>query len=392
MTRIDLVYFNAGGGHRAAALALEGAIREQERPWKVRLVNLAEVLDPSAKFERVIGIKPEDLYNKRLASGWTIGLSQELKLLQGVIRLTHGTLRRRLSAHWRRTQPDLVVSLIPNFNRALHDGLATACPGVPFATVMTDMADHPPHFWIEPGIRQHLVCGTPMALAQARAAGCDEALLHPVSGMVLRTEFHRPLTLDRGAERSRLGLPAEGPVGLVLFGGAGAPVMESIVERLPRTPLIVMCGHNADLARRIAARRGAAPRVIIGFTPDVQRSMALADFFIGKPGPGSLSEAVQSGLPVITVRNAFTMPQERYNTDWVLENRLGLVLKDFRSIGPAVERLTQSMPAFKASVSQMRNRAVYDVVELIAGFVDTDERRRAGSAEPTRPAVMDMAA
>ena len=41
--------------------------------------------------------------------------------------------------------------------------------------------------------------------------------------------------------------------------------------------------------------------------------MQLADFFIGKPGPGSISEAVQQGLPVIVVDNAWTMPQERYN-------------------------------------------------------------------------------
>ena len=37
---IDLVYFNAGGGHRAAATALETVIRTEQRPWQVRLVNL----------------------------------------------------------------------------------------------------------------------------------------------------------------------------------------------------------------------------------------------------------------------------------------------------------------------------------------------------------------
>ena len=61
----------------------------------------------------------------------------------------------------------LVVSLIPNFNRALAESLALARPGVPFVTVLTDMADHPPHFWVEPGVAQHLVCGTAHALQQA---------------------------------------------------------------------------------------------------------------------------------------------------------------------------------------------------------------------------------
>ncbi len=40
---IDLVYFNAGGGHRAAATALDTVIREQGRPWQVRPVNFMEV-------------------------------------------------------------------------------------------------------------------------------------------------------------------------------------------------------------------------------------------------------------------------------------------------------------------------------------------------------------
>src|SRR5258706_10628947 len=115
---VDLVYFNAGGGHRSAALALQEAIREQGRPWNVRLVNLLEVLDPSDKFRRFTGMAPEDYYNKRLARGWTLGLAQELKVLQGMIRLGHASLVRALQQHWLETEPDLVVSLVPNFNRS----------------------------------------------------------------------------------------------------------------------------------------------------------------------------------------------------------------------------------------------------------------------------------
>ena len=73
MTNVDLIYFNAGGGHRAAAQALEAVIREQRRPWQVRLVNLFEVLDPQDRFRRLAGFAPEAFYNQRLARGWTIG-------------------------------------------------------------------------------------------------------------------------------------------------------------------------------------------------------------------------------------------------------------------------------------------------------------------------------
>jgi 1,2-diacylglycerol 3-beta-galactosyltransferase len=128
MQTIDLVYINAGGGHRSAAIALQAAIREQGRDWLVRLVNLFEVLDPQDVFRRTTGVKPEDYYNVRLARGWTLGLAQELRILQMLIRFSHKSLVAQLRRHWQASQPDLVVSLVPNFNRAMYQALALARP------------------------------------------------------------------------------------------------------------------------------------------------------------------------------------------------------------------------------------------------------------------------
>lgn len=384
MTNVDLVWFNAGGGHRAAALALEQVMRVQRPGWTVRRVNLTEVLDPTALFRRTLGFEPEDLYNKRLASGFTLGLAQELKLLQAGIRLAHAPLVQRLAAHWRRTAPDLVVSLVPNFNRALHDSLAQARPGVPFVTVMTDMADHPPAFWIEPGCAQHIVCGTAHAVRQALAAGVAPARVHRISGMVLRPDFHAPPPADRAAERAGVGLDAHTPTGLVLFGGAGSRVMARIARALPDTPLVLMCGRNEALAAELRALPARAPRVVVGFTAEVARWMRRCDFFIGKPGPGSLSEAVSQGLPVITTRNAWTMPQERWNTEWVREHGLGLVLRRFAEVDSAVPRLLAELPAFRERVAARPNRAVFEVPEIL-------ERILAASAPATEPAAASPA-
>ncbi len=389
-TCVDLVYFNAGGGHRAAAQALQQVIALQQRPWQVRLVNLTEVLDAQGLFRRMTGIEPEDLYNKRLASGFTLGLGQELKLLQAGIRLAHPTLVQRLAAHWRQTKPDLVVSLIPNFNRALADSLALARPGVPFATVMTDMADHPPHFWAEPGVAQHLVCGTAHAVQQALAAGVPAARVHAVNGMVMRPALHAaaqalhsPL-FDRCAERARAGLPADGPTGLVMFGGTGSRVMLDIAQQLPDTPLVLMCGRNAALARALRELPARAPRVVVEFTPDVARWMALADFFIGKPGPGSLSEAVLMGLPVIVTRNAWTMPQERWNTEWVRQQGLGVVLRRFSDVAAGVQQVLHALPALSKRVQAVHNLAVFEVPAVLQQLLDAGD---AATWQHTLPGV-----
>jgi UDP-N-acetylglucosamine:LPS N-acetylglucosamine transferase len=369
MKTVDLVYFNAGGGHRAAALALQEAIALQRRPWTVRLVNLTEVLDPNGRFRRATGLDPEDLYNKRLARGWTLGMAHELKLLQGVIRLAHGSLVKTLQQHWLRSEPDIVVSLIPNFNRALCESLAATLPGVPYVTVLTDMADHPPHFWIEPGQAQHIVCGTEHALGQARAAGYRDEDLSLTSGMILHPSFHAPIHVDRDRELAALGLDPSRPTGLVLFGGQGSMQMLRIARLLGDRQLIALCGHNATLAASLRRLKRPAPHATLGYTREVSRYMALADWFVGKPGPGSLSESVQRGLPVVTFSNAWTMPQERFNTRWVSEQGVGQVVRSLKTLPAAVDAILADLAGYRARVMRIENRAVFEVPGIIEALL-----------------------
>ena len=373
MKTIDLVYFNAGGGHRAAAGALEAVIRQQGRPWDVRLVNLMGILDPQDMFKKTTGMQWEDIYNTRLARGWSMGLAQELKLLQALIRLSHRSVANRLKRHWRRTKPDLVVSLIPNFNRPMYEGAIAARPGVPYVTVLTDFADYPPHFWIEPRQAQHFICGTPRACAQAHAMGYGEDRVHPVSGMIIRPDFYASSPIERRTERRALGLDPDRPTGLVMFGGHGSRAMARIARRLDDTQLILICGHNDLLAERLRQVPAAAPRLVVGFTSRIRHFMQLADFFIGKPGPGSLSEAVHQGLPVIVVRNPWTMPQERYNTDWVLEQKAGIVLDSFKSVRSGSAEIIHRLDEFRASIAGIRNRAVFEIPEILERIMESEQ-------------------
>lgn len=378
---VDLVYFNAGGGHRAAAQALRDVLHRQRRPWQVRLVNLTQVLDPQERFRRWTGVQPEDLYNLRLRKGWTLGLAQELKLLQALISGAHRPLVRRLHAHWARTSPDLVVSLIPNFNHAMGQALAQARPGVPFVTVLTDMADLPPRFWIEPRVEQHVVCGTPLAQAQALLAGIPRERVSLVSGMLLRPAFYDPAAEDRDAARAALGLDPRRPVLAVMYGGQGSSAMQRIARLLPDQQLILFTGHNVALAERLRTMKAPAARAVIGFTSDVPRLLRLADGFIGKPGPGALSEALHLGLPVITFDNAWTMPQERYNTRWVRELGVGLVLRSVADLPEGVERLCQRLPEFRARVRWLDNRALFEVPQILHDLLQAAPRKASAALQ-----------
>ena len=372
MQNIDLVYINAGGGHRSAAVALETVIRESALPWSVRLVNLFEVLDPRDVFGKTTGMKPEQYYNARLARGWTLGLGQELRLLQALIRLSHNTLTAQLQRYWQTTKPDLVVSLVPNFNRAMYQALNKARPNVPYVTILTDFADSPPHFWIEPHQAQHLICGTARAVVQARAAGYGDASIHATSGMIIRPDFYQPLVLDRGDERRKLQLDPDRPTGIVMFGGHGSKMMLRIAKRLEDTQLILVCGHNSALADELRSMSARTPRAVIGFSPHIRYFLQLSDFFIGKPGPGSISEAIQQRLPVIVVRNAWTMPQERYNADWIEEHGVGMVLDSFKAIRSGVAALTDRMPEYRSNVARIHNRAIFEIPGILERILQAD--------------------
>lgn len=367
---VDFIYFDAGGGHRSAALALESVIASQGYGWNVRLVNLQEVLDRLDIFRKLTGIRLQDIYNLLLAKGWTLGSPQLLPLMQGVIRAYHSATVKLLVGHWRARRPDIVVSLVPHFNRAMFESLQKALPGTPLVTILTDLADYPPHFWMEKQ-EQYFICGTDRAREQAHSMGHANSRVFQAGGMILRPHFYQLKEWDRRAEHRKLGLSPDLPTGLVLFGGEGSNTMLSIARRLGNSSidlqLILICGRNAKLKRRLEQLQTRNKLIAVGFTKEVPYYMHISDFFIGKPGPGSISEALHMRLPVIVESNAWTLPQERYNAQWVREQGVGMVLKNFRSIEAAVQELMSSdtLRQMKEKISAMENRAVFEIPAIL---------------------------
>ncbi len=370
--KLDFVYFEAGGGHRAAANALKSVIEEQQRPWEVRLVNLQEILDPLDIFRKYTGIRMEDIYNLLLKKGWTLGSPQLTVLMHALIRLYHRGQVRLLKKFWAQGDRDLVVSLVPNFNRALRQSL----PATPFVTILTDLADYPPHFWIERQ-EQYLICGTRKAAEQAAALGHPRERVFLTSGMILRPDFYRRAAIDRAAERQKLGLDPHRTTGLVLFGGEGSSAMLEIAKRVTMdAQFIFICGRNAKLAERLRRLTTKFPKFVEGFTREVPYYMQLSDFFVGKPGPGSISEALAMRLPVVVERNAWTLPQERYNTEWIRENQVGVVLKSFRDIHAGLRELLDpvNFERFGCNAAAIENRAVFEIPEMLASVLQQQSR------------------
>jgi hypothetical protein len=392
MRKLTIVFHNAGGGHKSAAEALKSTLTTQANPWDVELLDIQELLDPLDVVRRATGIRIQDTYNLLLRKGWTRITPQLLVILQGTIWVYHRPIISALRAYWKEHPTDIVLSVVPHFNRQIATSLRNDRPPeglrTPFVTLITDLADYPPHFWIEKE-SEYVIVGTERARDQALAAGHRPDHVFQTSGMILKPRFYEKIELDCIAERKGLGLEPQCPTGIVLFGGHGSKVMVEIIKRLDEADsgvqLILVCGHNQELARELKSIKSKKPIAVVGFVQNVEYYMALADFFIGKPGPGSISEALQLHLPVIVECNAATLPQERYNAEWVTEQDYGIVVPNFRKIAPGVRLLLQStnFTKFRRNVSSYRNRALCEVPVILQKILEASDKPEGIPAQPT---------
>jgi UDP-N-acetylglucosamine:LPS N-acetylglucosamine transferase len=388
--KLHIVFHDGGGGHRNAAVALQTVISRQQRDWQVELIQFQDLTDRLDLLRKLTGIRIQQQYNILLQNGWTLGSTYLLRVLQATIRLFHRPLVRLLERFWREKPADLLVSVIPHFNRQLCESWTKVYPGRPFVTIITDLADFPPRFWVEPIPEQYVIAGTEKAAEQARAMGHDEGHIFLTSGMILRPDFYAADESNPMKLREEMDLRADLPTAIVLFGGHGSNVMYDITEKLDAAglplQLILICGRNEALAAKLRAKQWKMPVHIIGFTREVHKLMRAADFLIGKPGPGSIAEAMVRKLPVLIECNAWTLPQERYNAEWVREKQVGIVLKSFRDVAAGVQQMLEpeALTRFRRNVAAQNNRAIFEIPEILANLLGEMRRVKDSSEELLR--------
>jgi 1,2-diacylglycerol 3-beta-galactosyltransferase len=370
-----LLIVDAGGGHRAAANALLAAAESTDAPLRLRVESLQSVLQPLDPVRRLTGLDLEQLYNAMVRRRFTGHLVPLLRVLQWSIARLHRRLTRQVAAHLRAHPAAAVVSLAPNFNAVLRDAVREALPAAPFHVLLTDLADFPPHFWMEPHVDGVFVA-TDEAAEQARRLGLRA---RRTSGMVLNPKFYQPLSGGRERARRELGVPADVPLVLLLFGGKGAPEMlplaRRLLERDGRWHVAAVCGDNPRLCARMEALAAGAPGRLhaFGFTHRVHELMDAADLLLTKPGPGSLAEAFHRRLPVVVTLDARTIPQERFNARFVEQQGLGVVARSWQGMADAALELVRDgerLDGLRRRLGRLpENQAVWELVAALGAIV-----------------------
>lgn len=345
--KILIAYTDAGGGHKATAESLKAVI-EARTPHRVRLINPYKELIPDVDlFARLTPYTDEDVYNRFvLGKGWN-NLFCLAYFGATLLNVRIGTREsaRRFAACWKREDIDLVISVMPMANQGLYQSVRACFPRgpVPFLVVMTDLAETMPETWF-PGKEDYF------ALCPTRES--HDRLLkksHPpdktfyAGGLVVHPKFYDIPVQDLPESLKNLGLRPDLLTGCVMYGGNGSDRMVEIARAVKsvhrEVQMIFLCGRNPELADRIRGMNLPYPHLVRTFTQKVPTYFTLSDFLVGKPGPGTISEALVTGIrPLVDV--AQVLPQERYNVQWLKARNLGT---PFRSI-PELAGIIKDLP------------------------------------------------
>jgi UDP-N-acetylglucosamine:LPS N-acetylglucosamine transferase len=292
MTRVVIVSARVGAGHDGAAQEL--ARRFRARGMDVDRVDFLDLLPGP------VGRSLCDLYRRQLVlapRSWDWLLTAlDTPLLAEVARRFARLAVARLEAV---LGPDvaLAVSTYPLATHALATAKARGALVAPLAVHLTDPSVHRLSVSAEADVT---VAPTELAARQARALGARRVI---VARPLVAPEF-RPLTCR--AERQRLrassGLPVDRPLALVVSGSWGVGQVGQTaadVAASGRAVPVVVCGRNAALRVRLVA---AGHPHVLGWVANMPELIRACDVVVQNAGGLTASEALASGVPVLTYR------------------------------------------------------------------------------------------
>lgn len=375
---VVVFYTVAGGGHVAAATALK-EILEATGAYRVTLVNPYTDLVPHLDlWQRLTGRTSEDIYNESIIRAGRTGLYC-LTYYAGVLvnfRLVHRAAQRRIAAYLEEQAPDLVVSVLPMSNRIIFDALNDYRSRSPdraharTAVLITDWTEYGRHIWFPRGGDYFAICGTEDAYRRASSYKALAGRVFRTEGLLLKPSFRGGPPADKAAAKAAIGLAPDKPVICMLYGAHGGWRMQEMAQALkdvaPDVQVLFLCGHNSDLAAALAQRDWPFPTQVIGFTREVPKYLGASDIFVGKPGPGSVSEALSFGLHLMLDRT-MALPQETPVLKWVKRTGAGASFRGPKDFQRTVQRIISAIERRVDQPPMHRNTAS----AAIPGIIDT---------------------
>ena len=264
-----------------------------------------------------------------------------------------------------KVQPDLILSIHPNFNGSVINILEKQNSQIPFVTLIADLVNIYP-LWAD-NRADFIVSPTEEAKQKCIEFGVPEERI-VVSGFPVRERFHREAKAF--TKSSKLSF-------LLMSGGEGVGNMNAIAENLLNhfdCKVKIIAGRNeklkADLETSLKGQFGDRVE-IFGFVKNIQDFMFEADIAITRGSPNVMFEAVAANLPIIITG---ALPgQEKDNPLFAENHNLGVACKDINNIKESIEDLlANNNKKLKFIIESQRkfinHHAAQDILEFLIGI------------------------
>jgi 1,2-diacylglycerol 3-beta-galactosyltransferase len=365
---ILFLFSDTGGGHRSATEAMIEALHlEFGDQLTTEMVDIFKDYAPRP-LNRVPDLYPSLV---RLPQMWGLGFRisdghRRARLLTGSAWLyVRRAIRKLVAQH----PSDLIVSVHPLANAPVLRALGRDRP--PYVIVVTDLVSTHA-LWYH---RRTDLCLVPTEVARERALrfGMRPEQVQVV-GLPVADRFCTPPG-DPQVIRRSLGWPQDRPVILLAGGGEGMGPLEktarAIAEANLKAALVVISGRNQPLKSRLEAMHWPIPTFIYGFVHEMPDFMRAADILVTKAGPGTISEALNAGLPMIFYSR---LPgQEDGNVTYVESEGAGLWApnpdKIVTTLRDWIEDPTQLEKASAACHRLARPQAARQIAHILADYV-----------------------
>lgn len=362
--RILVLFSDTGGGHRSAAEAVVEVLEDAHHgEFEMDMVDVFVAYAPYP-LNRMPKWYPRLV---RWPRAWELGYkASDGHSRARAITATFWPWVRNAARQLVREHPaDLVVNFHPLFNAPVLRALGKRRP--PFITQVTDLVSTHA-LWYH---RRADLCLVPTEEARQRGLRCG---LMPermrVVGLPVSRRFSTPPG-DRAELRRQLGWNSQGVTVLVVGGGEGmGPVFataRAIAESNNNCNLVVVAGRNAKLKSRLEAVDWEIPTRIYGFVTEMPAIMRAADILVTKAGPGTISEALNAGLPMVMYSR---LPgQEEGNVQYVEQEGAGVWAPGPQRAAEAVRQWLLSPEALASSAAACRRiarpQAAIDAAEAV---------------------------
>jgi 1,2-diacylglycerol 3-beta-galactosyltransferase len=361
--KILVLFSDTGGGHRSAAQAVIEALEDKHAgAFALDMVDVFRAYAPPP-FNRAPELYPAMV---RIPNLWGLGYRMVDGRRRAVFMMdTLWPWIRPAAKQLVREHPaDLVLCVHPLFNAPVLRALGKHRP--PFITVVTDLVTAP-NYWFH---RREDVCVVPTE--EVRRSALHNGL-HSEQVMLLGLPISKKFMNagDKQTLRKKFGWPSDRTVVMMVGGGEGMGPMfdtaRAIQYTSPECALVIIAGRNDKLRQRMEQAEWNVPAFIYGFVNNMPDFMNAADILVTKAGPGTISEALACGLPMILYGR---IPgQEDGNVRYVVEEGAGRWAPKTERTANAVRRWIAN-PKLRETASAAckriaRPKAADDIAELI---------------------------